>query len=59
MLDQASRKRRAIEDGPWMFGKDLIVVVEFWEEKIEGHQIRAHSHLPERVGYATIGKTGS
>jgi hypothetical protein len=32
-LDQASRKRRAIEDGPWMFGKDLIVVVEFYGKK--------------------------
>ena len=22
-------KRRALEDGPWVFGKDLIIVVEF------------------------------
>lgn len=26
---QASGKKKAIEDGPWMFGKDLIVVVDF------------------------------
>lgn len=26
---QGSRKRRALEDGPWMFGKDLVVMAEF------------------------------
>lgn len=26
---QGSGKRRALEDGPWMFGKDLVVVAEF------------------------------
>uniref|UniRef100_A0A0D3HUK6 Uncharacterized protein n=1 Tax=Oryza barthii TaxID=65489 RepID=A0A0D3HUK6_9ORYZ len=26
---QASGKRKALNDGPWMFGKDLLVVVEF------------------------------
>ena len=26
---QASGKRRALEDGPWMFGKDLVVMVDF------------------------------
>lgn len=30
---QASRKRRALEDGPWMFGKDLVIMVEFDESK--------------------------
>lgn len=26
---QGSGKRRAMEDGPWMFGKDLVVMAEF------------------------------
>lgn len=26
---QATGKRRALEDGPWMFGKDLVVVKDF------------------------------
>ncbi|KAG2625827.1 hypothetical protein PVAP13_3KG297027 [Panicum virgatum] len=26
---QAAGKRRALEDGPWMFGKDLVVMVDF------------------------------
>lgn len=26
---QATGKRRALEDGPWMFGKDLVVMAEF------------------------------
>ncbi|CAN6195050.1 unnamed protein product [Urochloa humidicola] len=30
---QAAGKRRAMEDGPWMFGKDLVVVAEVDESK--------------------------
>jgi hypothetical protein len=30
---QASGKRCALDDGPWMFGKDLVVMVEYDEEK--------------------------
>lgn len=30
---QASGKRRAMEDGPWMFGKDLVIVVDYDETK--------------------------
>ena len=30
---QGSGKRRALEDGPWMFGKDLVVMAEFDGEK--------------------------
>jgi hypothetical protein len=30
---QASGKRRALEDGPWMFGKDLVVMVDFDQSK--------------------------
>ncbi|PUZ69703.1 hypothetical protein GQ55_2G132000 [Panicum hallii var. hallii] len=30
---QASGKRRALEDDPWMFGKDLPVMVDFDEAK--------------------------
>jgi hypothetical protein len=30
---QASGKRRALEDGPWMFGKDLVVMMELDEAK--------------------------
>lgn len=30
---QSSRKRRALEDGPWMICKDLIVMVDFDESK--------------------------
>ncbi|RLM85606.1 hypothetical protein C2845_PM04G10600 [Panicum miliaceum] len=30
---QALGKRRALEDGPWMFGKDLPVMVDFNEAK--------------------------
>lgn len=26
---QAAGKRKALEDGPWVFGKDLIIVVDF------------------------------
>lgn len=26
---QGSGKRRALEDGPWMFGKDLVVMADF------------------------------
>jgi hypothetical protein len=25
----ASGKRRVLEDGPWMFGKDLVVMADF------------------------------
>ena len=28
---QASGKRRALEDGPWIFGKDLQVMMDFDE----------------------------
>jgi hypothetical protein len=31
---QASGKRRALEEGPWMFGKDLVIMVEYDETKI-------------------------
>jgi hypothetical protein len=31
---QASGKRRALDDGPWMFGKDLVVMAEFDESKV-------------------------
>lgn len=30
---QGSRKRRALEDGPWMFGKDPVVMAEFDGQK--------------------------
>ncbi|CAD6250955.1 unnamed protein product [Miscanthus lutarioriparius] len=30
---QASGKRRALEDGPWMISKDLVVMVDFDESK--------------------------
>jgi hypothetical protein len=30
---QASGKRRALEDGPWMFGKELVVMMDFGESK--------------------------
>jgi hypothetical protein len=30
---EASKKRRAFDDGPWMFGKDLVVMVEYEGEK--------------------------
>jgi hypothetical protein len=30
---QASRKRRALDDGPSMFGKDLVVMVDYNAEK--------------------------
>jgi hypothetical protein len=30
---QGSRKRRALDDGPWMFSKDLVVVADFDGEK--------------------------
>ena len=30
---QPSGKRRALEEGPWMFGKDLVVVVDYDERK--------------------------
>ncbi|CAN6268596.1 unnamed protein product [Urochloa humidicola] len=30
---QAAGKRRALEDGPWMFGKDLVVMVDLDETK--------------------------
>lgn len=30
---QASGKRRALEEGPWMFGKDFVVLVDFDETK--------------------------
>lgn len=30
---QGSGKKRALEDGPWMFGKDLVVVADFDGEK--------------------------
>jgi hypothetical protein len=30
---QPSGKRRALEEGPWMFGKDLVVMVDFDESK--------------------------
>lgn len=26
---QGLGKRRALEDGPWMFGKDLVVMADF------------------------------
>jgi hypothetical protein len=30
---QASGKRRALEDGPWMFGKDLVVMIDLDDSK--------------------------
>ncbi|CAO2188550.1 unnamed protein product [Urochloa humidicola] len=30
---QAAGKRRALEDGPWMFGKDLVIMVDYDEKK--------------------------
>jgi hypothetical protein len=30
---QAAGKRRVLEDGPWMFGKDLVVMADFDESK--------------------------
>jgi len=30
---QSSRKRRALEDGPWMISKDLVVMADFDEAK--------------------------
>jgi hypothetical protein len=30
----ASGKRRALDDGPWMFGKDLIVLADYDETKV-------------------------
>ena len=30
---QAAGKKRALEEGPWMFGKDLVVMVDYEEEK--------------------------
>jgi hypothetical protein len=30
---QADGKRRALEDGPWMFGKDLVVMMDLDEMK--------------------------
>ena len=30
---QAAGKRKALDEGPWMFGKDLVVMVEFDGEK--------------------------
>jgi hypothetical protein len=30
---QGSGKRRALEEGPWMFGKDLVVVADFEGDK--------------------------
>jgi hypothetical protein len=32
-FNQAAGKRRALEDGPWMFGKDLVVMADFDESK--------------------------
>jgi hypothetical protein len=32
-FNQAVGKRRALEDGPWMFGKDLVVMADFDESK--------------------------
>jgi hypothetical protein len=31
---QATGKRRALHDGPWIFGKDLVVMVDFDESEI-------------------------
>lgn len=31
---QASGKRRALEDGPWMFNKDLVVMIDLDETKL-------------------------
>ncbi|CAN6199624.1 unnamed protein product [Urochloa humidicola] len=30
---QATGKRRALEEGPWMFGKDLVIMVDYDESK--------------------------
>ena len=30
---QAAGKKRALEDGPWMFGKDLVVMIDYDEMK--------------------------
>ncbi|XP_039815069.1 uncharacterized protein LOC120677956 [Panicum virgatum] len=30
---QAAGKKRALEDGPWMFGKDLVMVIDYDETK--------------------------
>ena len=32
-FNQASGKRRALEDGPWMISKELLVVTDFDETK--------------------------
>jgi hypothetical protein len=32
-FNEAAGKRRALEDGPWMFGKDLVIMIEFDETK--------------------------
>jgi hypothetical protein len=32
-FNQPAGKRRALEDGPWMFGKDFVVMADFDESK--------------------------
>lgn len=52
---QAAGKRRALEDGPWMISKDLVVVVEFDEAKTLEEMIFNYVPIWVRVSNLPLG----
>ncbi|CAN6300283.1 unnamed protein product [Urochloa humidicola] len=46
---QAGGKRRALEDGPWMSGKDLVVMVDYDASKTLEEMVFAHIPIWVRV----------
>lgn len=52
---QHTGKRRALEDGPWMFGKDLVVLVEYDEMKTIDEMEFAHIPIWIRVTKMPLG----
>jgi hypothetical protein len=52
---QPSGKRRALEEGPWMFGKDLVVMVDFDESKALEELVLAFIPIWVRVSRLPFG----
>ena len=52
---QPSGKRRALEDGPWMFGKDLVVIVNFDQSKLVEELEFAHIPIWVRATKMPLG----
>lgn len=52
---QGSGKRRALDEGPWMFGKDLVIMVDYEEEKTLEEITFAYTPIWVRVSKMPLG----